>query len=451
MIKHIFLIFTILYTINGEVTVLNKDNFDKHLEESEYLLVKFYAPWCGHCKKLAPHYDKLSEEGVESVTVAKVDATVETELAAKYEVKGYPTLKWFINGTEYDFKGGRDFDTMNAFLKKATGEWADFIETQEQLDSLLEFSDEDAVVVSNHDTSYLRPLAAQLGAVAFGQLVEDGKSLLPENTLRVYNKFEGSLDYYDFVEDKDGPTNVNFIRRHSIPLINKLKSTSIKRAFEYSRQHFIVVTDDKNYDKVVDQMRPVADLHSPHIIFVTVESTNKQVVDMFGIKEFPTAVLVNLSPKIVKYPMEGEITSENLRNHVTAYQAGELTASLKSEEPPESQEEGKPHVIVGKTFKETVKSNENVFVKFYAPWCGHCKKLAPVWDELAEKLQDENVVIAKYDATANENEDLNIKGFPTLKYYKNGNAIDYSGGRDLDSLVKFVGEHATLSAGHTEL
>ena len=198
-------------------------------------------------------------------------------------------------------------------------------------------------------------------------------------------------------------------------------------------------------------MRPVADLHSPHIIFVTVESTNKQVVDMFGIKEFPSAVLVNLSPKIVKYPMEGEITSENLRNHITAYQAGELTASLKSEEPPESQEEGKPHVIVGKTFKETVKSNDNVFVKFYAPWCGHCKKMAPVWDELAKKLQDENVVIAKYDATANENEGVNVKGFPTLKYYKNGNAIDYSGGRDLDSLLKFVGEHATLSEGHTEL
>ena len=119
MLKHIFLIFTILYTINGEVTVLNQDNFDKHLEESEYLLVKFYAPWCGHCKKLAPHYDRLSEEGVDQVTVAKVDATVETALASKYEVKGYPTLKWFINGTEYDFKGGRDFDTMNAFLKKA--------------------------------------------------------------------------------------------------------------------------------------------------------------------------------------------------------------------------------------------------------------------------------------------------------------------------------------------
>lgn len=448
MIKHIFLIFTILYTINGEVTVLNKDNFDKHLEESEYLLVKFYAPWCGHCKKLAPHYDRLSEEGVDQVTVAKVDATVETELASKYEVKGYPTLKWFINGTEYDFKGGRDFDTMNAFLKKATGEWAAFIETQEQLDSVLEFSDEDAVVVSSHDASYLRPLAAKLGAVTFAQVLNH--DLLAKNTLRVYNKFYGSLDFYEFVDTTDGPTDVNFIRRHSIPFVNKLKSTAIKRAFEYSRQHFIVITEDKDYEAVVRQMKPVAEQYSPQYIFVTVEASNKQVVEMFGVTEFPAAVLVNLSPKIVKYPMEGEITSENLRKHVEAYNNGDLQPVLKSADEPE-QEEGKPHVIVGTTYADTLKNNENVFVKFYAPWCGHCKKLAPVWDELAEKLKDENVVIAKYDATANENEGVNIKGFPTLKFYKNGNAIDFNGGRDLDTLIKFVGEHATLSAGHTEL
>ena len=60
-------------------------------------------------------------------------------------------------------------------------------------------------------------------------------------------------------------------------------------------------------------------------------------------------------------------------------------------------------------------------------------------------------MIAKYDATANENEQVEVKGYPTLKYYKNGNAIDYRGGRDLDSLLKFVKEHATLSEAHSEL
>jgi len=106
--------------------------------------------------------------------------------------------------------------------------------------------------------------------------------------------------------------------------------------------------------------------------------------------------------------------------------------------------------LVGSAFDTFVKENDHVFVKFYAPWCGHCKKLAPIWEELHTKLADENVVIADYDATANENEQVEVKGYPTLKYYKNGNAIDYRGGRDLESLMKFVEEHATLSVTGSE-
>jgi len=73
-------------------------------------------------------------------------------------------------------------------------------------------------------------------------------------------------------------------------------------------------------------------------------------------------------------------------------------------------------VAVGKNFDEVVTDNgKDTLVEFYAPWCGHCKKLTPVYDELATKMENEDVSIVKMDATANDvPSDYQVQGFPTL-------------------------------------
>ena len=106
-----------------------------------------------------------------------------------------------------------------------------------------------------------------------------------------------------------------------------------------------------------------------------------------------------------------------------------------------------------------VLDNDNdVFVEFYAPWCGHCKKLAPEWDKLAADLKDvSGLVIAKMDATANEVDGLDIRGYPTLKFYPKGqksNPIDYDGNRDAEGFKTWLKEKSsafkTYSGGKTE-
>mmetsp|Transcript_26893 Transcript_26893/g.30977 ORF Transcript_26893/g.30977 Transcript_26893/m.30977 type:complete len:162 (-) Transcript_26893:20-505(-) len=97
--------------------------------------------------------------------------------------------------------------------------------------------------------------------------------------------------------------------------------------------------------------------------------------------------------------------------------------------------------LTARNFEDLVINSNHVWVvEFYAPWCGHCKALAPKYDELAAKLAHiDDIVIAKMDSTANEVEGVNIRGFPTLKMWKKGSntPIDFNGDREVDGFIEF--------------
>jgi protein disulfide-isomerase A6 len=97
--------------VEGDVTVLTVGNFEREVMMSDDLwLVEFYAPWCGHCKTLAPEWEKAATELKGKVKFAKVDATVEKPLAEKYEVKGFPAIKVFAPFDKekvIEYQGGR--------------------------------------------------------------------------------------------------------------------------------------------------------------------------------------------------------------------------------------------------------------------------------------------------------------------------------------------------------
>lgn len=80
------------------VIVLTDANFDEELAKHNFLLVEFYAPWCGHCKQLTPEYIKAAERLKNNnppYYIAKVDATANDELAQRFGIKGFPTLFFF--------------------------------------------------------------------------------------------------------------------------------------------------------------------------------------------------------------------------------------------------------------------------------------------------------------------------------------------------------------------
>ncbi|KAF9048699.1 thioredoxin-like protein [Panaeolus papilionaceus] len=111
----------------SNVVDLTPDNFDEIIGKGKPALVEFFAPWCGHCKNLAPIYEQLADSyahAKDKVIIAKVDADGEGKpLGKKFGVTGYPTLKWFDGegNTEDKYQGGRDLDSLATFILRKTG------------------------------------------------------------------------------------------------------------------------------------------------------------------------------------------------------------------------------------------------------------------------------------------------------------------------------------------
>jgi len=142
---------------------------------------------------------------------------------------------------------------------------------------------------------------------------------------------------------------------------------------------------------------------------------------------------------------EEKPTIEKLTEWVQSFVDGKLSANVKSQDVPTSQDEN-VYVLVGKSFGEIVNDeSKDVFVEFYAPWCGHCKNLAPKFEELAKEFKPHSsIVIAKIDATENDTP-ADIKGFPTLLFYPSGgksNPLTYKGERSKQAMSDWIWENA---------
>jgi len=102
---------------------------------------------------------------------------------------------------------------------------------------------------------------------------------------------------------------------------------------------------------------------------------------------------------------------------------------------------GSPYALTKDTWDAKV-AGRTVFIKFYAPWCGHCKAMAADWDKLAAQHVDHSfLTVADVDCTGGGKslcEELGIQGFPTLKYGDPNNLLDYKGARKYDELNKFA-------------
>uniref|UniRef100_A0A2K5S918 protein disulfide-isomerase n=1 Tax=Cebus imitator TaxID=2715852 RepID=A0A2K5S918_CEBIM len=410
------------------VLVLRKSNFAEALAAHKYLLVEFYAPWCGHCKALAPEYakaaGKLKAEGSE-IRLAKVDATEESDLAQQYGVRGYPTIKFFRNGdtaSPKEYTGDVESDSAKQFLQAA-----------EAID------DVPFGITSNSDVFSKYQLDKD-GVVLFKKF-DEGR-----------NNFEGEVTKENLLD---------FIKHNQLPLVIEFTEQTAPKIFGGEIKTHILLFLPKSvsdYDGKLSNFKKAAEGFKGKILFIFIDSDhtdNQRILEFFGLKkeECPAVRLITLEEEMTKYkPESDELTAERITEFCHRFLEGKIKPHLMSQELPEDWDKQPVKVLVGKNFEEVAfDEKKNVFVEFYAPWCGHCKQLAPIWDKLGETYKDhENIVIAKMDSTANEVEAVKVHSFPTLKFFPasaDRTVIDYNGERTLDGFKKFLESGGQDGAG----
>jgi len=459
------LVVALALTVSGEVEkdegvlVLTTDNFKETVDAAQYILVEFYAPWCGHCKALKPEYEaaakKLVEQGSE-ILLGKVDATQQQSLAEDHGVRGYPTLKFFRNGVASEYTGGRTGDEIVNWLNKKTGPPAVDLDDVEKAKKFIEdnevavigyFSDKESETAKE----FLKA-AESIEDIPFGiSSADDVKSHIEadKDGVVLFKKFdEGRVAYPSELKHAEISS---FVTANSLPLVVEFSHETAQKIFGGDIKSHVLIFAGKSGDKFAEAKTAAATVakdHKGQMLFVVIDTDEEEharILEFFGMKteDVPAMRIIQLADEMTKFkPPTNEINEDTIRSFAKDFLAGSLKQHLLSQDLPDDWNKTPVWVLVSTNFDDVAMDKaKDVLVEFYAPWCGHCKQLAPIFDQLGEKFGDrDDIVIAKIDSTANELEHTKIQSFPTLKLYKKetNEVVDYKGARTLDAIAEFM-------------
>ncbi|CAM8951902.1 unnamed protein product [Rhodiola kirilowii] len=449
------------------VLTLDNSNFTDVVSKHDFIVVEFYAPWCGHCKSLAPEYEKAAKtlsSHDPPLVLAKVNAVEDSNkaLGEQFEIQGFPTIKILRNGgkTSQEYKGPRDAEGIVVYLARQLGPASVEIKSAEDVKKIVgdkivsivgifpkfegeeyqNFSAVAEILRSDYD----------LGHTLDAKLLPRGDLSVKKATFRVFKPFdELVVDSEDF----DVEALQKFVEESTVPLVTVFDNDQSNHPYlsKYFNSPadkamvFLNFTDSlfESFKSKVHELATQYKGKGPIFLVGDVDAA-KNALDYFGLKAEQAPLIIIQTNDNVKF-LKAQVNPDGLAPWVKGYLAGEVKPFIRSEPIPQTNDEPVKVVVTDSLDDFVLKSNKNVLLEFYAPWCGHCKNLAPILDEVAVHFEkDPSVVIAKLDATANDvpQSTFAVQGFPTL-YFKSstGKIIEYDGGRSKEDFISFIEKH----------
>ncbi|CAE6946123.1 unnamed protein product [Symbiodinium sp. CCMP2592] len=479
---------------DGTVHDLGGGNFSSAITRSGGLsFVEFYAPWCGHCKKLVPEWERTAELCKDDgILVAKVDSIAEKALAQQHEVQSFPTLRLFRGSPKVSVK----YEGPRTAAKMA--EWVKVKQNEDLVQRLPASSEEIAAWASQKPVAVLGLLEGVVESSVLLQVLEDASFALNPSAAGgfvpiglVESTSSALLETLGLGSTASGP-------RPTLPCVALLRSFDFEEKVlvftpqgswpnsfealmswiaakrvpalipgsEQTEKFFLQDIDPGNglvlYFGEDEQLR--RDLHELAVSFRSdtklkwVHLKKSQFGESLGKNvgltpaDFPEVAIWEFgetedADKVYRLSQQSSgaaLTRKAVQAFVDDWRQGKLSAE---KDPVVS--------VTSDTFDSLVIDNDkDVLVEFYAPWCGHCKALAPEYKLVAQHYeQDDGISIVKMDATKYKHSSADIKSYPTLKLYAKGKKdtpIDgeFKSTRTKDGIMAFIEEHrATKKKG----
>nr|CAD1842064.1 unnamed protein product [Ananas comosus var. bracteatus] len=458
------------------VLTLDASNFSEVVAKHPFIVVEFYAPWsCVLCKKLDPEYEKAAavlSEHDPPIILAKFDADNEKNrgLADQFGIDGFPTVKILRNQgkSAQEYKGPRKAEAIVQYLKKQAGPASAEIKTVEDAGNYID--DKTVTIVgvfpeyTGEEFENFRAVAEKLRSdyvfahTLDAKLLPRGDSAVKGPAVRLFKPFdELFMDFEDFSTD----ALEKFIEVASVPTITIFNKDPSNHPFlmkffnsPNSKALLFLRFNSYKFDVYKSKLHEVAELYKgKNISFLIGDSENSEsAFEYFEVKDDQAPLIILLQEDDNKKYIKTNVEPDQIAAWLKDYQDGKLTPFRKSEPIPVVNDEP-VKVVVADSLRDVVfNSGKNVFLEFYAPWCEHCKKLAPILEEVAISFKNEtDIVIAKMDATANDvPKEFDIPGYPTLYFVSaSGKRLPYDGERTAEEIIDFVQKNRETTSDTT--